>query len=428
MRTIAALILALLVLSIPPSVRAQAPAPEVISGPAEISAELRAQLETYLAASPPSVASFYAPTYAQDEGQYTLVSLAGLNIESADEPWYIEGRGDAPANVIWIGTVRINADGSGSLHSAQRQARNLPKLAAPLIDLLPGAGGGSYVRLPYSTGRAMLYGVRGIHGAGDYGTSGMRAVDLVGGTGLGNNVASSTLLASGAGTVDYVCADDNSVAIRTYNSATDDYWLYAHVLDNASLEMDHVFAAGAVIGTLRSGAFDDDCGWAEQDDTIYHVHWMFEPASGAYRVGAYTILESDGKFHAGNNVYATGSWISNTGSPGNGVDDPPAGTTGTVPSFWDTVIGGMVSAASGAASVLPPPTAGITTVIHTARNSVSLFFRLTWILLRGNLNFAWTAIALGIVIAVRLLVAVPWTAMLIVRILRVLKQTFSPLG
>lgn len=423
--TAIALIL-LLVLGVPPAAKAQALLPEVISGTVSITAELRAEIEAYLETSPPSVAPFYAPTYAQYEGQYTLVSLAGLNIESPDDPWFMEGRDDQPANVIWTGTVRINADGSGSMHSTpMSMARQLPKLAVPLALPAAGPGGGIYVRLPFQSGKSMQYGPRAVHGSGDYGTSGMLAVDLVGGTNLGANVANSTVFASTAGTVDYVCTDDYQAVIRTYNAATDDYFLYAHLYDNASLELDHVFGSGAVIGSLVPGTFTDDCGWTEQGDQIYHVHWMFEPSASAFKVGAYTITMSDEKFHAGDKVYGTGAWIFNTSTP-SGIDDPTPGQAGAAPSFWDTVVGGIVNAAGGVAASLPPPAS--VTIIHAMSNTASLMFRLMWILVRGNLNLSFTMTILLAVITMRLLFSMPWFVAWVLRVARNLKQLFSPMG
>lgn len=403
---------------------AQEPAPQVISGTVQISAWLRSALEAFLAASPPSTAPFYAPTYVQDQSTSTLVSLAALQIQSAEDPWQLESRDDAPSSVIWTGTVRILADGSGSLHSlpGRSQSRRLPKLATPLD---PGPGGGAYVRLPFQPGRSMMYGPRLVHGLGDYGTSGMYAVDLVGGDSLGSNVASSNVFASTAGTVDFVCSDDVSAAIRTYNSATDDHFVYAHLIDNANLELDHVFAPGGGIGSLRYGSFDDTCGWADQGDDVYHIHWMFEPSGGGYRVGQYLITLGDKKFHTASTAIGSGGWILNT-ITGTGVDDPGAGNTQT-PNIWDGIvqaIGGVVTYM--ATTVLPPHTT--LELLRGVTNTILLMFRLAWILVRGNLNLTIPAALLIAVINFRILLYFPQVTFWAIHVIRHIKQLLNPGG
>jgi hypothetical protein len=129
----------------PGMARAQVSDPVVIPGTQPISATLHDQLEAYLAANPPSAAPYYAPTYVQETGQSTLVSLAALNLQSTDEAWNMEAAEGEASKVAWIGTVRIFNDGSGQMFiSRMGQARKMgvmamlnPKLAAPM----PAPGG-----------------------------------------------------------------------------------------------------------------------------------------------------------------------------------------------------------------------------------------------------------------------------------------------
>jgi hypothetical protein len=260
-----------------------------------------------------------------------------------------------------------------------------------------------------------------IHGSGEYGTTGMYAVDLVGGDSLGTNIASPAVFASAAGTIDYVCTDDTSVAVRTHDDASDDTFVYAHLLDNANLEMDHSFAAGEQIGSLKYGAFDDTCGWAQQGPLIYHVHWMFEPSGGGYQVGGYTILLSDKKFHKGNAAIGSGGFIINLGSSG-GVDDPPPAVT--VPSIWDNVVYAIVSVVKGVAALLPDHNS-VSVILRGGLNAIVLFFRLAWLLLRGRLNLAPLAVIALFVLAFRVPYTVTWLIFWGVRVFRILKQTIA---
>lgn len=410
--------------------RAQAPAVQVISGTVPISVELKDALETFLNAYPPSPAPFYAPTYLQELGTYTVVSLAGLDLQSPEDPWQMETRADEPRTVVWIGSVRVYPSGSAELVSANITRPNLPKMATIL---LPGPGGSASIRLPFQTGKSMQYGPRLVHGLGDYGTSGMYAVDLVGGDSLGTNVASDTIFASAAGTVDYVCTDGTSVAIRTHNSSSDDTFVYAHLLSNSNLTMSHVFAANAMLGALKHGGFSDTCGWAEQGPTIYHVHWMFEPSGGSYAVGGYTILLSDKKFHTSQGAIGSGGWLSNSSAnPGTGTGtgtgaDDPGGATDIVPSFWDPVVAAIVGFVTSTLALLPDHNSA-SVMLQGAFNAVVLFFRLTWVLVRGNLNLTPIMLIAGFLLLIRVPFAITWLVFFAIRVVRVLKQTFDLMG
>jgi len=403
----------------PVDARAQASAPVVIGGTTPISAQLRADLESYLAENPPSTAPYYAPTYFRDDGPSALVSLAGLNLQSPDETWHMEARDGETRKVIWIGTVRIFDSGGGELISANLNHIGSPKLAMPA---LPAPGGGTNIHLPFDPGKSMQYGPRLIHGSGDYGTTGMYAVDLVGGDSLGTNVASRNIYASALGTVDYVCDDDTSVAVRTVDEGADNTFVYAHLLTNANLVAEHEFAVGAVIGALRYGAFDDTCGWAEQAADIYHVHWMFEPASGTYAVGGYTILLSDGMFHTASTSIGSGGWIINNAS-GSGADDP-GGTGAFAPSIWDAVVGAISKFVNGIASLLPDHTSA-SALLGATFNTIMLFFRLVFVLVRGKLNLVPIVAILVYLFATRISQGAVWFVFWAIRVIRLLKQTIA---
>lgn len=417
-----AMLLCLAVASPRRAVLAQAPAVQVISGTVSLSTDLRQQLETYLSASPPSSAAFYAPTYFRDYGVFSFVSLAGLNIQSADEPWGLEAHEGEQNKVVWVGTVRMYANGNGELASTNQRPLRTPKMAA-MVPFAPG--GGPSVRLPFEFGKAMQYGPRLIHGEGDYGTTGMKAVDLVGGDSLGTNVASRNIFASAPGEIDYVCADDHSVAVRVVNAPTSDTFVYAHLLDNATLEMSHPFTTGQGIGALRYGAFDDTCGWADQGPTIYHVHWMFDPdAAGAFAVGGYTILLSDSKFHTANTTIGSGGWITNNVAP---VGNDDTGTGAPAPSFWDNVVAAVVSFVNGTAALFPPHNSGSSMLVGTI-NTVSLVFRLIFVLVRGELNLTGLFLVAAFMLAIRIPNALIWLIFWGIRVFRQIKTAFAPGG
>lgn len=374
------IILLLLTITTVVPVSAQETGGQIVDTTTPISAELRASINAWLAVSAPAAVPFWAVTYVQPEGSYTYVSLVGLDLTDPEAAWSLED-----GQAVWAGTVKVFADGSVELRSQppQASAEGL-KLAAPI---LPAAGGGSYVNFPWQSGKKMMFGSRGVHGSGDYGTSGMLAVDLVGGDNLGSGVAGPNIYASDGGTVDYVCDDGTSVAIRTHNTTTGDYFIYAHLMDNTNLAMDHVFLKNSAIGVLRYGSFNDTCGWAEQQASNYHLHWMFTPAGGSFRAENCILSISDKKWACGATTVNIGGYIfggGGSGTTGTGGDDPTINGDVT---FFDFFLVGAVSIFDKALfKYLPSHNAfAFTQVLY---NTIKLTLRVVRVLVYGNINLA----------------------------------------
>jgi hypothetical protein len=295
-------------------------------------------------------------------------------------------------------------------------------------------GGGAYLVFPWQIGRTMMYGIRGIHGSGDYGTSGMYAVDFVGGDNLGSNVASNIVYAAASGEIDYVCDDGTALAVRTYNSATGEYLLYAHLLDNSNLTIGHGFSQGQAMGALKYGTFNDTCGWAQQSANNYHLHFMFKPHSGAFQISSCTLLFSDEKFHCGDKVLGIGGWLiggggggqidPEDGGAGTGSDDPASGT-GVVgegaPSFWDNVIIAIITVIDRAVIKLLPEHTSPIQLFRVIFNGISLFFRLVYVLAKGNINLSTVFVLLLFVIAYRFIFWIIWLIFYVIRVVRLIK-------
>lgn len=403
---------------------AQAPSAQLISGTVPISAEVRTALESYLTANPPSSATYYAPMYFKDKGIFAYVSLAALDVAGPNEPWSLETHEGESPKVIWVGTAKVFENGTVQPLYHPAAMLGTPKLAAP-ASFVPGGGPG--IRLPFDFGKSMQYGPRLIHGSGDYGTSGMYAVDLVGGEAMGTNVASRNVWASARSTISVKCVDDLSVAIVTYdtNPGTNDF-VYAHLLDNANLEIEQTFEIGQGVGALRYGSFSGDCGWADQGSTMYHIHWMFRPDDrGAFQVNQYTILLDDQKFHTATETIGAGGWIVNLIGP-NG-DGPPGGENNWGTSVWDNIVTAAISMVNGVASLFPDHNSGAVFIV-AAINSIDLMTRLAWVLVRSTLNLAPLALVIAYVIASRSFMAIVWLIFWGIRTFRVIKQAFTPGG
>lgn len=376
----------------------------------------RAALIAWLDASKPVPAPYYAATYIKTSGDVTYVSLAALNIGSADEEWHLTEEDGAPSKVIWIGTVKVLADGSVvELFPPVGSGSRPPGLA-----LMKLAGGGSYVNFPISSGSYAVYGPRGVHGSGDYGTSGMLAVDLVGGDDLPGSMFAA-VYASDAGEIDYVCDDGLSVAVRTYNATTGDYFLYAHLLDNANLVPEYEFAKNELIGSLKYGSFDDSCGWAEQQDDHYHVHWMFVPSGGYYQAEGCILDTSSQKWTCGTQTIGVGGKLYGGGGSGSGLDDPvETGTANNETGFWDYLLFGFVNIFDLGILKLLPSHNSPTEMINTMYNIIRIFLRVVWTLTRFNINLVPIMTLVLLTITFKLIMSAIYMVVAIVRSVKII--------
>jgi len=405
MKRIARIAFAAIILFVASPVFAQGEPPIVIHSTKPISPELTAALDAWLAVDPPSDAPYYIVTYSKTRPNgETQVSLAGVQLDAPELPedWSLFENMDS---VVWIGSVTVEEDGS-VFPFTPAQARAAGKLALPVVP----AGGGSYVAFPFSSGTGMIYGPRGVHGAGDYGTSGMVAVDLVSGDDLGADAAPPYAYASDDGTIDYICDDGTTVAVRTHNTSTGDYFIYAHLLDNAGLAIDEEFTRGQQLGSIKYGNFDDDCGWAAQQEDHYHIHWMFTPSGGSFQAEGCILSTSSQKWTCGNDTIGTGGWLYGGGGYGSGLDDLTGKAGGTPePSFWDGVVVAFISIFDrGLLKLLPShnPFGFLYALLATVR----LVLRVVYVLAYGNLNVGPFFAAMLWGLAVNSIMSVIWFA------------------
>lgn len=339
-----------------------------------------------LQADPPSTeADNYIISYVeqQSSSQYYISVMGSTATTLADVA--------LDENVVWTGTVILNYTYSGDVgwHGTY-----MPEVSAELR--LSGAGGGSDIAFPFAGGSTALYGPNGVHGEGQYGTNGMYAVDFVGGSTYGANSMPDTVYASAAGEIDYICKDDNNVAIRTKNPQTGDYFLYVHLIDNSSLVYGTNFSRGSVIGKLRHGSWSNAlCGGTSQQDSSYHVHWMFTPNNGKFQVEGWVLDISTQKFEYNGKIVSKGGFITASGTYGGGGGDDQPLTQIPAQNFWDYLIQGLVELATGIAGLLPAHTSSsIYTAIITG---ISVASRIFFILATTVLNMKVALLAAEII-------------------------------
>jgi hypothetical protein len=373
-------------LTMPGMARAQVPA-SVVDTTTYVPASIRSAVDAWLAVSPPTALPYYAITYFDPRGLDTFVSLAALNIPTPSAAWHVT------EDAAWLGSVLIHADQSVTMISMPRASMGIKAFAIPYL----APGGGADIRFPWQNGEKMMYGEAGVHAAGGGGAyaEGFLAVDFLGGSDLGSGVAHDMVYAAFDGTVDYVCADDTTTLIRTTDEASDNRFIYAHLLDNANLVENHVFTKGTGIGSLKHGTFDDDCGWADQTDLHYHLHFGFEAANNAFRMEDCILDIDTEKWTCGTDTVSPGEYLLNVDA-GGGIG---GGVSVDNPSFWDMVLVGFSGLwTSLVVDNLPEHKAlEYTYVLY---NTVILMLKIAWVMVYSNINLGHLVVVLfvGLVI------------------------------
>jgi hypothetical protein len=393
--------------------------PHIFDSTKPITPELRSALDAWLAVDNPSVAVYYVVTYTLPRGYETLVSLAGF--DDVTMGWSITGDANGNNHVQWLGSVRVMADGTVELLTAdvQQVRGNGRDLAS--IDFMPPpapmlAGGGDTVRFPLSAAKSFQYGPLGVHAAGYTGsglTGAMVAVDFVSGSDMGVNFASPWVFASWPGEIVYVCEDSDSTAIivESLNGAK---FLYAHLIQNDTLVLEHSFSPEATIGALKWGSFgapNEGCGWADQRPNQYHIHWGIEPANGVFRAESCVLRIATGLWQCGSVSSGPTEYLTARGV--NDVTDPYSS-----PTMFDYIMVGVLNIYDKAiVQQLPENTSGfpLTTALY---NSFEIVFRVVNVLVMGHLNLTPTIGLWIIAIAWKIAFGVIW---LIGAVLRTIK-------
>ena len=385
------LVMVLALLPVTP-VFAQDPAPQVIAVTMPIADGVKEHVNAWLATAAPAQYPYWAITYAEQRGLGWLVSIAALSIEDPAQKWYITD------HAAWLGTVMVYADGTVAIYADDPATTESTGATFKLAALPAQQGGGAHLRFPWEEGGSMMYGPRGVHDAGGGGAyaEGFLAVDFVGGDDLGSGAASPKVYAADAGTVDYRCADGTSTLVRLHNEESGEYYIYAHLIDNANLVQDHEFSAGSFMGNLRYGTFDDNCGWAEQQDDHYHLHFGFEAEGNSFRMEDCILNTGTEKWNCGNRVVSTGGFLVSNGAGG-------TGGSGSVnqPSFFDYFVAGVIDIYDTAIlSILPDHQAiEFTNVLY---ETVSMTVKLAQILVYSNVNLGPLVTIVGIAFGIKM--------------------------
>lgn len=396
------------------NVSAQAETPTVVDTTIPVDAQILDDVNAWLATSAPVPFPYWAITYVgdTDESGNTFVSLVAIDIENPTDKWYLADRhleDDHDDNVVqWMGSVIVRVDHSVDVysdggHSDDEPQTNFMKLAVPIFQPF-GDGGGANVRFPWESGKSMMYGVRGIHAAGGGGAyaTGFFAVDFLGGDELGPGVASNRVHAVANGEIDYVCDDDTTVTIRTENTETGDYYIYAHLLDNSTLIENYTYYQGDTVGYLKYGTFDDTCGWAQQQSTNYHLHFGFKPASGFFQMQSCILDMNSEAWACGSETITTGQFFRNYGSPISTGDDASAFSNQM--SFWDYLLtGGDMLTQALLIDHLPDHQSN--SYLYAIYNAINVTVRIARVVIYGNISLSWFILAITFALGVKAVIA-----------------------
>jgi len=371
-------ILVLLLLAFAPGVAYASDPPYVAHSTIPVDDEVKAVINSWLAVSAPSAAPYYSITYFQvDDDLSTFVSLVGLDLADPSQDWNLTNG----HQVTWRGSVKIFEDGTVEMisHNRTDSARS-PRFARPRFD-----GGGSHLSFPWSTGKSMMYGQNGVHDAFSPYAVEYVAVDFVGGDDMGSGVAGPNVYASTDGEIEYVCEDATTTAVEVYNDVTGDHILYAHLLDNANLVLEHEFAKGEMVGSLKYGSFDDECGYASQASNHYHLHYEFIPsASNTFRIEGCVLNTTSQKWTCGTTSVSPGQFLRG-GYGGTGLDD--SGVAVAQPNFWDSFLS-AVTGVYKTAIVDNMPDHSAIEFTHVIYNSVKITLRIARVMVYSNVNLA----------------------------------------
>lgn len=354
--------------------------------------------------------NLWAITDIYTVGDYSMLSLAGLEVADPPDPadWLYY-------NAIWTGTAIIRDNGDTTYTTGLAGDATYQTLLGestfsnPYSGADQGGGGGNWIWFPWLAGTQGYYGVRGVHWASELTLPGWLAVDFVGGDNYGDTTMPNMVYGSWTEPIKNVCRDGTSVAITTAN------FYYVHLADSSSFQPGAMIRQGQPIGSLVKGSFNDNCGWAAQHDTSYHLHWGFKPGNGYVVVEGWTLNTSDEIWRMGDQTVRTGQylpavWPNHDGPyPTAGPTITPGGPTPTpgdapiIPrtyggdSLWDPFVYGLYGMAETTAARFPEHE--VSGIGGQITSGAEIAIRVAFTMLTSNFDLTITIIIFGLIAA-----------------------------
>lgn len=371
-------------------------------------------VEALLISDQPDATRYYAISNVSPSGTDYIVSIVGLfGVAPPDYLWNI-GEG---GNLSWMGLIFAEDDGLGGFDCAYYEP-TLPDGFGGNGSYGPGGGPGIF--FPWKAGTKAFYGARGVHEL-DMPFAGWVSVDWVGGSTYGASSMPPLVYASADGVIEHVCRDPHSTSVRVVNPDTGDDFVYAHLEYRDTFVEGTFIQRGVSFASLVYGSFCNQvprpasckCGWADQQDTSYHLHWSFIPDDGYFQAEGWVLnvssqvwKQSDQEVRVGQYMMGGGSSVTDyTGgtqdNPGNVVIvyDPndPSSLHLQGGHIWDNIINAFYGGVGGAAEFLPDKYPNPLWDKLRALGEMMLIF-INWWFNWGWLSWTIPSIILGIII------------------------------
>jgi len=231
-----------------------------------ISEDIRNAIEDLLVSDPPAgvTSNVFAVTGLEITGasEWTISIINLEDVAPPYEDWNVLDNG------VWKGAVIVTKD--GEVYTAEYYV------------FVAGGGGTpegvTAVYFPWQPGKRAVYGVLGVHGGGG------NAVDFVGSANDASTMGPYAYAAE-SGSITWVCTDGISKGVSV--STASGTYTYLHFDATNSFAVGQSVSEGTPIGSLKYGNFTGSCGWASQQATSYHVHFVMPSLS--LQVGSCTL-------------------------------------------------------------------------------------------------------------------------------------------
>jgi hypothetical protein len=278
----------------------------------------------------PSDSEYYAITSITNESYFRFVSIVGIT-GTVSNTWNLDEGG-----VNYIGLVLLDYTGTptGTIEGSDGFTTMIydtliPHTAKEQILAAASADGAIF---PWQNGMKMWLGPRGTHACG-FGLNSWSANDWVSDGNTSEGRAPDVVYTSQAGAISYICKGDINEAVRIGN------FVYEH-LRPGNYQIGDQYAQGEPLGNLVHGSFSESCGWAQQSDANFHVHWC-SPTGDWTNIEGWSYNYDTACWSRGEESVCIGDYMTASGGSNGGNPDPGGGSDGGGGNLWTLILNGV---------------------------------------------------------------------------------------
>lgn len=89
--------------------------------------------------------------------------------------------------------------------------------------------------------------------------------------------------------------------------------MYTHLLNSSNLYVGRTFDQGSEMGQMKTGTFNENCGYASQSSNWFHVHWGF-PNTGSFQAEGWTLTFATQLWQQGSETRGIHAWFTAEGA------------------------------------------------------------------------------------------------------------------